>query len=145
MKAKTKPQRDTWHKAMNDLAPLIGEKVDDYIDPVTNRPAFGLKSQIKDRVGLMWERDDLRMEMFYEALITAAEQAQKADPSMTAVDFLVMARPRIIKAHIKRRSSESFNIEEYSAVIRETVNVYLENELQPPQYIFEGGLYEELT
>jgi hypothetical protein len=127
---------------MNDLAPLIGDKVDDYIDPVTNRPEFGLKSRIKDRVGLMWEQDELRMDMFYEALIKAAEQAQKDYPPLTAVDFLVAAKPRIIKAQVKRRSSESYDIEEYSAVIRETVNVYLENELQPPQYIFEGGLYE---
>lgn len=138
MKAKTKTQRDTWHKAMGELALLIGDKVDDYIDPITNEKVFGLKSKIKDRVGLMWEKDEPRMDIFYEGLIRAAEQAQKVDPNMKAVEFLVMARSRIVNAPVKRRSSEKYDIEEYSAVIRETVNVYLENELQPPQYIFEA-------
>jgi len=142
MKAKTKKQRDTWHDAMKELAPLIRDKVDDHIDPEINKWVFGLKSKIKDKVGLMWESDELRMEMFYETLVQYGEKTHKAFPDMTIVEFLVMIRPRVVKAPVKRRSSEDYNIEEYSAVIRQTVSEYLENELQPPQYIFEGGLYE---
>jgi len=132
LKSKTTAQRNYWHDLMQELAREIGDKVEDHKDPATGKMAYGLKSKIKMACRLYWTEDRERTEMLYEGLINAAEAAQKVVPNLTPCEFLVMARTRIIDAPIRRRSSETYSIEEYSVVIDEVRKMYFDNGLVPP-------------
>lgn len=137
-KHKTKKQRDTWHKWLYALADDIGERVDDYIDPITNRLTDGLKTTIKERVGLLWGDDRRRMMMLYDGIMKAAEKAQIADPGMTLCEFVAMIGSRIVDAPVRRRSSEEYSIEEYNAVMEETKRMFFERGLTPPHFDYQG-------